>query len=284
MNFDHYDHIDQAISKTYFNATEKKSKTSTKNPVKKTIKTNNTLFKITLTAVFIASISIGTLLLIRHFMPGRKIIFTVVEVDDAKSGTGNGPIFSLDRFTKKAKPLIDDSTDILFDFEKDANGWEIPSWAFDKPDHIARSLDQISGISSNGTGSLKCDVKFLSERWSASHIEIAQYLDLGNYDNISADIYLPPAAPRGLKAQFILTVGEDWRFVEMSKNSPLTPGEWTTITSNISEKSKDWRRTVVDMDFKTDIRKLAIRVESNGRSTYSGPIYFDAVRVSKTHK
>jgi len=170
----------------------------------------------------------------------------------------------------------------FYDFETDPEGWEIPFWAAGKPDHVALDFSQTTRTASHGTGSLQMDVKFPGGRWTAAYIEITHYLDLGNYDKLSADIYVPPDCPRGLKARFILTVGEDWRFVEMSRSYPLTPGRWFTLSADLTENSYDWKKTVVDLDFKSDIRKLGIRIESNHKPLYSGPVYIDNVRARKT--
>lgn len=167
----------------------------------------------------------------------------------------------------------------LYDFEGDDNGWEIPTWAFDKTDHVARTMEPVEGAASNGSGSLGVYVEFPGDKWSAAIVEIQQFLDLTDHDMISADIYLPPEAPVGLRAKIILTIGEDWRWTEMTRTARLKPGEWTTITADISEgDTTTWRRTTVDKEFKTDIRKIAVRVESN-KPAYSGPIYMDNIRI-----
>ncbi len=166
----------------------------------------------------------------------------------------------------------------FYDFEDSKNGWEIPLWAMNKPDHVATSLRQTKVNASSGNSSLELCANFPGGRWTAALVEIAHYLDLGMYNAISADIYLPPECPGRLKTKIILTVGEDWRFIEMSRSVYLKPGKWTRIVANISEGSRDWRRTMVDDEFKTDIRKIAIRIESDKRPVYSGPIYIDNIR------
>ena len=93
--------------------------------------------------------------------------------------------------------------------------------------------------------------------------------------------YSPPDAPLGLNAKMILTVGDTWKFVEMSRSYPLIPGEWLTITANIEPGSYDWKRVVPDEKFAEDIRKVAIRIESDRKPKYSGPIYIDNVRAGR---
>jgi len=167
----------------------------------------------------------------------------------------------------------------LYDFEEDNGGWEIPAWALDKQDHVARTLKRTDIIASEGMGSLELYVEFPRGKWTAALIEIPQYLNFEGYDLLSADIYLPSGSPEGLKGKLILTVGERWQFVEMSLSIRLSPGEWTTISADISEDSIDWKRVEVDEIFKADIRKMAIRIESDG-FFYSGPVYIDNIRVT----
>jgi hypothetical protein len=104
---------------------------------------------------------------------------------------------------------------------------------------------------------------------------------MSRYRVIRADIYLPEGAPEGLKAKIILTVGNNWKFVEMSRSVPLIPGEWMTLNANIEPGSYDWKRVVPDEEFSKDVRKIAIRIESNHKPAYTGPIYIDNVRVGR---
>ena len=104
---------------------------------------------------------------------------------------------------------------------------------------------------------------------------------MSHYRVISVDLYIPNDAPIGLKVKVILTVGSNWKFVEMSRSVPLVPGEWITITANIEPGSYDWKRVVPDEKFAEDVRKIAIRVESNRKPKYTGPIYVDNVRIGR---
>ncbi|MFC1479876.1 hypothetical protein ACFL5Y_00290 [Candidatus Omnitrophota bacterium] len=162
----------------------------------------------------------------------------------------------------------------IYDFEQNDEGWGIPAWALYQEDHIATSLGTSDNIANSGDKSLEVYAEFPGGNWTAAIAEIEQYLNLGNYDAISVDIYLPEEAPKGLRGKIILTVGENWKFTEMARSIRLEPGKWTTITAKITEDSTDWKRTKVDEIFKTDVRKIAVRIESN-KPAYSGPIYID---------
>jgi len=170
---------------------------------------------------------------------------------------------------------------VLFNFEKNLDGWEIPDWALEKDDHVASSIEVSKDFASEGSASGKVQCDFPGQKWAASVIELEQFLDFGPYRQISVDLYLPKDAPMGLKAKIILTVGDGWKFTEMAAAIPLVPGEWTTIAANIEPGSYDWKRTVPDESFRTDVRKIAVRIVSNKRPVYKGPVYIDNVRIGK---
>jgi len=172
---------------------------------------------------------------------------------------------------------------VLFSFEKDKDtqGWEIPEWAMEQEDHVAKTVEESKDVAKDGKGSLKVMAVFPGKSWTAAIVEDFEYFDWTPYKAISADIYIPKEAPIGLKAKLILTVGENWKFTEMARSIPLVPGEWTTVTANLAPGSEDWKKTVVDDNFRKDVRKVAIRVESNKKPEYTGPLYIDNVRLTK---
>ncbi len=170
---------------------------------------------------------------------------------------------------------------VIFSFENGLQGWEIPDWAYEKPDHVQKEINPSDKYASQGRSSLEMDVEFPGGRWTGAIIEIMQYFDWTDYSKIACDIYLPKDAPLGLKGKMILTVGDSWKWVEQSKSYALKPGEWVTLTADLKPGSIDWRRVQVDDAFRQDVRKLDIRVESNNRPAYTGPIYIDNIRVIK---
>jgi len=230
--------------------------------------------------VFILLLSALTVVFIRPFGQKKNITVEVPLSDNtplADSEEDNTP-----EKEPMVPALVSDSQEyILFDFEKDAEGWGIPAWALNMRDHVAESIEQTSKFSSSGNGSLKIRADFPKKQWSAAVVEIQNFLNLKNFDMISADIYFPSNRSKVLRGKFILTVGDDWGFSEMSRTFRIEPGKWTTISANISEKSIDWKnKKIPDDSFKSDIRKVAIRIEST-KDRYSGPIYIDNIRVSR---
>lgn len=177
------------------------------------------------------------------------------------------------------KPITEER--MFFGFETDLRGWEIPVWTEGKSDYVAREVMISRDEASQGNASMKVTADFPGGIWTAGLVEIQQYLDISPYRVISVDIYVPEGVPIGLKAKLILTVGSNWKFVEMNRSLPLIPGEWVTITANIEPGSYDWKRVVPDEEFAEDVRKIAIRIESNRKPKYSGPIYIDNLRAGR---
>jgi hypothetical protein len=169
---------------------------------------------------------------------------------------------------------------VLFSFEEDSQGWEVPEWALEKSDYVAKSVEISQDYAREGVSSLRIAADFPGRTWTAVVVEVAESFDLTQYSEISCDIYLPKEAPEGLKGKIILTVGENWKWAEMSRSVPLVPGQWTTISASILPGSTAWQKTVVDDNFRKDIRKIDIRVESNKRPAYTGPIYIDGIKAT----
>ncbi len=195
------------------------------------------------------------------------------------NNTGSAPADLPTAAAPSAGPITEER--VYYNFEKGPNGWEIPLWASSKEDYVAKGVEVSQDFASSGSSSLKLTADFPGEKWTAALTEIQQYLDISSYRVIMADLYIPESVPMGLKADIILTVGETWKFVEMSRNIPLVPGEWVTITANIEPGSYDWKRVVPDEAFAGDVRKIAVRVISNQKPVYSGAIYIDNIRAGR---
>ena len=174
-------------------------------------------------------------------------------------------------------PITEERT--LFGFERGYDGFEIPFWAEEKEDNAGKKLTLSQDFASEGKQSIRLEVDYPGKVWSSGIVEMEQYLDLSDYREIAVDIYLPEDAPLGLKAKFVLTVGEDWTYTEMSRSVPVIPGEWTTIKASLEPGTYDWKRAEVTDEWKADIRKIVVRIDSNKRPVYAGSIYIDNVRV-----
>lgn len=181
----------------------------------------------------------------------------------------------------ESKPAVKGEEKVIFGFEKDIQGWEIPEWALEQQDHVAKTIEISKDVAREGKQSLKVEADFPGKAWTSALIEEAEYFDWTPYREVACDIYIPKDAPTGLKAKIILTVGENWKFTEMARGVSLIPGEWTAVSASLAPGSEDWKKTVVDDNFRKDVRKVDVRVESNKQPTYKGPIYIDNIRVIK---
>jgi len=169
---------------------------------------------------------------------------------------------------------------VLYSFEEDVEGWEIPDWAYEKDDYVGESIEVSKKVAKDGKGSLELMVDFPGGSWSGGIVEILEYFDWTPYTTLSCDIYLPEDAPAGLRGQMVLTVGDGWKWTEMSRSIRLTPGEWSTVSANLKPGSTDWKRIQPTDEFRADVRKVAIRISSN-KPAYKGPVYIDNVLLTE---
>lgn len=170
---------------------------------------------------------------------------------------------------------------VLFSFEKDPQGWEIPDWAFAKPDHVGKQIGISEFHASDGKYALEVDTEFRGgPKWEGAYVErLIDVTDWSPFSFLSIELFLPKEAPQGLRARIIVTVGEEWKWVEMNKTILLAPGEWMVIKVDLTSNSMNWRK-FIDDSFRSDVRKLGVRIESNGKIAYKGPIYIDNVKLS----
>jgi len=150
-----------------------------------------------------------------------------------------------------------------------------------KKDNASRQIGISEFHSSDGKYSLEIDTEFTDGlSWQGAYAErLIDVTDWSPFRYLSMDILLPKDAPRGLKARIILTVGESWKWSEANKAITLTPGEWAVVKVDLTPDGLAWRR-FIDDSFRSDVKKLGVRIESNGKIAYKGPIYIDNVKLS----
>jgi len=210
---------------------------------------------------------------------GKYTVTPKKEVPQVKTPQATQPSEEAPRPVPSQKPISEER--VLFSFEGTTDGFEIPFWTLEKEDHVADSIESTQEFASEGNASLKVNCDFPGKSWTAALVELEQYLDFSPYREVAVDIYIPPDAPLGLRAKLILTVGDDWRFTEMTRTIPLVPGKWVKVSGNIEPGSYDWKRTVPDESFRQDVRKIVVRIESNRVPVYKGPVYIDNIRIGK---
>ena len=79
--------------------------------------------------------------------------------------------------------------------------------------------------------------------------------------------------------KIVLTAGEEWKWREMKYPVPLNPGEWMTIEANMRSGSIDWKGMQPDDAFRKNIKKIGIKIYSDKKPAYKGPIYIDNIRT-----
>ncbi|MBN1794201.1 MAG: hypothetical protein JW844_04475 [Candidatus Omnitrophica bacterium] len=171
---------------------------------------------------------------------------------------------------------------VIFGFEKDLQDWQIPEWEVEDTEYYAAEDIAVSGYyASEGDYSLELLVDFPGGSWKGAYVEKEMYVtDWSQFSALKVDVYVPQTVPAGLKGRIVLTVGEQWKWTEMNRGIALTPGEWNTITAVVKEGSTDWK-FFPDEKFRQDIRKIGVRIESDRKPVYKGPIYIDNVRLAK---
>lgn len=170
---------------------------------------------------------------------------------------------------------------VIYGFEDGLEDWAIPDWAKAKEDCVAENIAVSEHQAVEGKRSMEVVSNFPGGKWTGAYVETMIYVqDWSAFSAMSVDVYLPENAPKGLGGRIIITVGEEWTWTEMNRTVPLIPGQWTTLKANLKPGSMDWK-FFPDDKFRTDVRKLGIRVESNKHPVYAGPIYIDNIKLSE---
>ncbi|MFH1783888.1 MAG: hypothetical protein ABH868_03205, partial [bacterium] len=194
-------------------------------------------------------------------------------VDNVRLG-----VLPADKIKKLVRQIEEE--ELLFGFEEDIKGWNVPDWAKqEKGKYIVEGIAKSNKFSVQGEGSLEVKTDFPGGNWTAAYLEHVEYLNWGNYSDVLVDIYLPKDAPEGLKSKIILIAGKSWEWTEMKRPVRLVPGEWTTVRASLMPGSTDWKGIKPDDEFRMDVRNLAIRVDSDKKPVYKGSFYIDNLRL-----
>jgi len=170
---------------------------------------------------------------------------------------------------------------LIYSFEGTPEGWAIPDWAKASKEYVAHECAVSQAYAGEGRSALEIQADFPGTVWTGAYLERqVETTDWTPFGRISADLYLPERAPKGLQGRIILTVGEQWTWTEMNRTVQLEPGTWTTISATLTPGSLDWRFFPTDT-FRANVRKLGIRIESDKGPTYRGSIFLDNVRLSE---
>ncbi|MFH1665866.1 MAG: S1C family serine protease [Candidatus Omnitrophota bacterium] len=169
----------------------------------------------------------------------------------------------------------------IYDFSDGLQGWGIPAWALSIPSYVTRSVQPSGEHAVKGDNSLQVYGNFSGARWQAVIAEVQQPLNLTKYSSVSADVYVPEDAPKGLYADLGITFGRDLRWVYMNKPVSLLPGRWSRVEAGVAPGADGWREYTPDGKFRKTIKRVNVRVFKEGDVTYEGPVYIDNVCIRK---
>ncbi len=170
---------------------------------------------------------------------------------------------------------------VIYGFEKGLEGWRIPDWAKNSNDYVARDVTVSKNYAKEGSHSLEVPVEFPGGRWTGAYVEReVEVNDWSPFGRLSVEIFLPQDAPQGLKAKIILSVGEQWKWIEMNHAVRLEPGAWMTINVNLKPGSMDWK-FFPDEAFRKRVYRLGVRVESDKEPVYSGSVFIDNICMAE---
>ena len=170
---------------------------------------------------------------------------------------------------------------VIFGFEGGPEGWAIPDWAKASADNAGETCLISEDHAVQGRSALEIQTNFPGGRWTGAYVEReVEMTDWTPFGQLSVDVYVPEAAPAGLRGKIILTIGEQWQWTEMNRTIPLKPGSWTPITVNLKRYSMDWK-FFPDDAFRKSVHKIGVRIESSNESAYRGPVFIDNVRLAE---
>jgi hypothetical protein len=157
---------------------------------------------------------------------------------------------------------VETTSETLHSFEADVEGWVMADyWAG------GQGLEQSADMATDGAGALKLNLLTSGTAWEEGgvYVDLATPLDLSAATYVTADVYVPAEAANFIGQIFVKT-GEEWIWANTA-DTALTPGEWTTITGDLS--------TLGNI---ADVREIGVKVGS-GSTAFEGPIYIDNIAV-----
>ncbi|MDP8259011.1 MAG: hypothetical protein P9L90_06295, partial [Candidatus Aadella gelida] len=165
------------------------------------------------------------------------------------------------------------------------NNWKIPEWSESKSNYSSPILAVDENFSYKGISNFKLNLSFSGDEWNAGIVEANGIFDLTLHKTMEFEVYLPENAPKkGLMVRVAIVSGDDYKWFEMGVPVEIKAGKRTTVRANFKNGNYEWKsaksmRRMSDR-IKSDIKKIAIRVESN-YARYKGPVYVDNIRFVK---
>ncbi|MBI5960324.1 MAG: hypothetical protein HY866_16405 [Chloroflexi bacterium] len=162
-----------------------------------------------------------------------------------------------------AVEAVEVTPELLYGFESDAEGWIMADyWAGGK------GIEYSTDMATEGTGSLKLSLSLSGTAWEEGgvYVDPPTAYDWSTANTVSADVYVPAEATNFL-AQIFVKTGEAWTWAN-SADVQLTPGEWTTVTADLSALGEI-----------ADVHEVGVKVGS-GSTAFTGDVFIDNLMLN----
>lgn len=178
---------------------------------------------------------------------------------------------------------------VLFSFEDGTTqGFGVAEWALGDDLNALDSVGVSEKYALDGKYSLEAMCTFRGGKWMGAPVELIEDFDWTPYNTASVAIYLPADAPEGLKAQICLNIrgDADWPWYETIPPVALAPGKWTVVTAKMKPGESNFKKdpktgAAFSAESKQNIAKFYVRVVSDKKPVYQGPVYIDKITLSE---
>jgi len=175
--------------------------------------------------------------------------------------------------------VTNDSKDpiLLFDFTDDTEGWSMPDWP-----EANKSPKGVRYACTASGGSLNIPLSFNKTAKTEGFVNYGPASNWQRFRSISAEIYVPSDAPKGICGSFFL-MGDGWKWNVPTDMTPLEPGKWNRIEAPLNDEGLESYWKVPYSDFYKGLRHVigfGVRITKlDGVAKYQGVFKLDKVTV-----
>ena len=166
---------------------------------------------------------------------------------------------------------------LLYDFSDGAEDWSMPDW----PDANKSPQGQLLACSAID-GTLNIPLSFNKRAKTEGFVNCAPTANWQRFRSVSAEIYVPANAPRGLRGSFFL-MGDGWKWNVPLETLLLEPGQWNRIEAPLNDEGLESYWNVSYGQFVDGLRQVigfGIRItKPDGIEAYQGVFRLDNVIV-----
>lgn len=196
--------------------------------------------------------------------PGKHILF--VEVEGISKQTARQVIT-----TDSKDPIL------LFDFTHDTEDWTMPDWP-----EANKSPNGVRYACTAPDQTLNIPLSFNKLTKTEGFVNYGPASNWQRFRSVSADIYVPADAPKGILGSFFL-MGDGWKWNIPLDMTPLVPGKWNRIEAPLNDENLETYWKVPYSQFFGGLRHVigfGIRItKPDGVAKYQGVFKLDNVAV-----